>query len=80
MYAITELTTRMLALPLSLVLLSNCSSQSIYENLQHDQVRRCEQIPIAQQATCKAQYQTEYDEYKKLREQLEVEARLEEFE
>lgn len=59
---------------------TSCSYQSIYRNIQEDGRRRCEEIPIAQQATCKARYQTNYEEYNKIREQLKVEARLEEFE
>ena len=51
--------------------LAACSNEAIYQSIQLDGLRGCEEIPIAQQAGCKAQYQKDYDTYKRERDALQ---------
>lgn len=52
---------------LALLSLAGCSNEALYQAIQENRLQACEQIPIAQQAACKAQYQTDYDTYKRER-------------
>lgn len=59
---------------IALTLLSGCSNRQLYENLQQDQWRRCETLPIAQQAACKSRFEKGYEEYKRELDALRIEA------
>lgn len=50
--------------------LSGCSYEAMYKSIQQDNLRACEEIPIAQQAGCKARYQTDYDTYRRQRAEI----------
>ncbi|PCI79679.1 MAG: hypothetical protein COB20_04260 [SAR86 cluster bacterium] len=65
-------TGRLAALSLGLLALSlnACSNEAIYQSIQQNGLRACEEIPIAQQAGCKAQYQKDYATYKRERDSL----------
>lgn len=62
--------TFLTGLPLVVLLSGGCSSQQLYEAIRENRLQRCEEIPIPQQTDCKAQYETEYDEYRREREAL----------
>lgn len=64
---------RLATLSLGLVALSvnGCSNEAMYQSIQQDGLRACEEIPVAQQASCKAQYQKDYATYKRERDSLE---------
>lgn len=49
---------------------SSCSNRAIYENIQQNQLRACEELPIPQQAQCKAQYGTTYEQYRRERDRI----------
>ena len=68
-------TTRLEILSLGLLALSlnACSNEAIYQSIQQNGLRACEEIPIAQQASCRAQYQKDYATYKRERDALEEE-------
>lgn len=55
---------------LMILALSTCSNEAMYQSIQQDGLRGCEEIPIAQQASCKAQYQKDYATYKRERDAL----------
>lgn len=55
---------------MALLKLTACSNEAIYQSIQQDGLRSCEEIPIAQQASCKAQYQKDYATYKRERDAL----------
>lgn len=55
----------------ALLSLTACSNEAIYQSIQQDGLRGCEEIPIAQQASCKAQYQKDYATYKRERDALQ---------
>jgi len=40
--------------------LAACSYEAMYQSIRLDGLRGCEEIPIAQQAGCKAQYRKDY--------------------
>ena len=63
---------RLARLSLGLIALSlnACSNEAIYQSIQQNGLRACEEIPIAQQASCKAQYQKDYATYKRERDSL----------
>lgn len=65
-------TSRLAALLLGLLALSlnACSNEAMYQSIQQDGLRSCEEIPIAQQASCKARYQKDYATYKRERDSL----------
>jgi hypothetical protein len=63
------------ALSLIAALLASCSHEATYRNIQENNLRRCEEIPIAQQRDCRALYQKDYDEYRRELEQLDRETR-----
>ena len=50
--------------------LNACSNEAIYQSIQQNGLRACEEIPIAQQAHCKTQYQKDYATYKRERDAL----------
>ena len=52
------------------LLLTACTSEALYNSIQQNQLQRCETIPIAQQAACKQQFQTSYEEYRRERDAL----------
>ncbi|GJM11883.1 MAG: hypothetical protein DHS20C12_02860 [Pseudohongiella sp.] len=56
---------------LVLVGLASCSNKAMYQTLQQNGLRACQEIPIAQQPSCKAQYQKDYETYKRERDALE---------
>lgn len=66
--------TASLVLLTSAISLSSCSNRAIYETVQMNQLRRCEEIPIPQQANCREQFQTSFDEYTRGRNELKEEA------
>jgi len=47
-----------------------CSNKALYENIQQNQLRACESLPVPQQAQCKSQYDTTYEEYRRGLEQI----------
>lgn len=67
-----RLTARLAILSLGLLALSlnACSNEAIYQSIQQNGLRACEEIPIAQQADCRAQYQKDYATYKRERDSL----------
>ena len=69
-----RLTGRLATLSLGLlgVGLNGCSNEAMYQSIQQNGLRACEEIPIAQQASCKAQYQKDYATYKRERDSLKV--------
>ena len=50
--------------------LGACSNEALYQAIQENRLQACEEIPIAQQASCNAQYQTDYESYKRDRDAL----------
>jgi len=52
---------------LTLASLAGCSNKALYQAIQQNRLQACEEIPIPQQAACKAQYQTDYDSYRRAR-------------
>lgn len=61
----------MLAFGLFILNLNACSNEAIYQSIQQNALRACEEIPIAQQASCRAQYQKDYATYKRERDALD---------
>lgn len=55
---------------LCLVVLTSCSAESVYNSVQLNNLRRCEQIPIPMQEDCKAQYRVSFEEYERDLEEL----------
>jgi len=47
-----------------------CSNRALYESIQQNGLQECEKLPIPQQAQCKSQYQTDYDEYRRERDRI----------
>jgi hypothetical protein len=47
-----------------------CSNKALYQTIQLNGLRACEQRPIFQQKSCKAQYQKDYATYKQERDAL----------
>ncbi|MCY4263297.1 MAG: hypothetical protein OXE78_00345 [Gammaproteobacteria bacterium] len=43
------------------------SNQAVYESIQLNQLRRCQQLPIPQQAGCREGFQTSWGEYSRQR-------------
>lgn len=70
---------RAIAMVIAAVGLGACSSEAMYRAIQLNRQQACEQIPIAQQASCKAQYQTDYESYKRQRESLSTAQKAGEF-
>jgi hypothetical protein len=60
----------LLLIPLLAGMLSACTSRNLYEAIQQNRLQRCEEIPIPQQANCRAQYQQSYEDYKNERDAL----------
>ena len=73
LYQTRRITVRLAILSLGLLILSlnACSNEAIYQSIQQNGLRACEEIPIAQQASCRAQYQKDYATYKRERDSLE---------
>lgn len=65
--------TRRVALLLTLASLAGCSNKALYQAIQQNRLQACEEIPIPQQAACKAQYQTDYESYKRQRDLAKLE-------
>ena len=59
-----------LSLGLLALSLNTCSNEAIYQSIQQNGLRACEEIPIAQQASCKSRYQKDYATYKRERDEL----------
>lgn len=74
LYRPCRLTARLATFSLGLVALSlnGCSNEAMYQSIQQNGLRACEEIPIAQQASCKAQYQKDYATYKRERDSLKA--------
>ncbi len=53
---------------------SACSYQAIYDNIQSNRLRNCEEQPWPQWESCKAQYQLDYEEYERQRQALMIES------
>lgn len=45
--------------------LTGCSNEALYNAIQENRLQACETLPIAQQEGCKAQYQTDYESYRR---------------
>lgn len=45
--------------------LTGCSSEAMYNAIQENRLQACEALPIAQQEGCKAQYQSDYESYRR---------------
>ena len=67
-----KLTSRLLRhlMLLAPLLATSCTNEALYNAVQQNQLQRCETIPIAQQATCKQQFQTSYEDYRRERDAL----------
>lgn len=59
-----------LLVPLLVGTLSGCTNRNLYQAIQQNRLQRCEEIPIPQQANCRAQYQQSYEDYKSERDAL----------
>ncbi|MDA1371221.1 MAG: hypothetical protein O2971_10735 [Proteobacteria bacterium] len=64
----------LVALTLS-VLLPGCTNQQLFNAIRENNQQRCEEIPIPQQAACKAQYKTDYEDYRQDYEAIEYKER-----
>lgn len=53
--------------------LNACSHEALYKNIQQNGPRACEERPVFQQASYKAQYQKDYETYKRERDALKEE-------
>ncbi|MDA1371110.1 MAG: hypothetical protein O2971_10160 [Proteobacteria bacterium] len=62
--------TFLTGLLLVVLLAGGCSSQQLFEAIRENRLQHCEEIPIPQQTACKAQYEPDYDEYRREREAL----------
>ena len=62
LYSFWRHTGRLAALTLGLLALSlnGCSNEAMYQSIQQNGLRASEEIPIAQQASCKTQHQKDY--------------------
>jgi len=47
----------------------SCTNRNVYELIQQNRLQACEERPIPQQAACKESYQTDYDVYRRERDQ-----------
>ena len=74
LYSFWRHTGRLAALTLGLLALSlnGFSNEVMYQSVQQNVLRACEEVPIAQQASCKAQYQKDYATYKRERDFLKA--------
>jgi hypothetical protein len=52
--------------------LNGSSNEAMYQSIQQNGLRACEEIPIAQQASCKAQYQKDSATYNRERDSLKA--------
>lgn len=52
----------------ALVGLPACNNQALYEVIRQNRLQECETRPIPQQESCKAAHQTDYEEYRRERE------------
>ncbi len=52
------------------LVLGACSNQQIYEAIQQNRLQACEERPIPERRTCEANYQMDYEEYRREREEL----------
>lgn len=68
----TSTTSRITTLLLlaTLLLTGACSNGARYELIRQNRLQECETLPIPQQAQCKAQYQTDYETYRREREAI----------
>ncbi len=64
-----------IALTLS-VLLPGCTNQQLFNAIRVNNLQQCEEIPIPQQGACKAQYKTDYEDYRLDIGAIECEERL----
>ena len=68
--ATARATVRALLLLIACSLLMTCSNRAIYNSIQQDGRRLCEQKPIPTQKACREQYDTSFDEYERERSAL----------
>lgn len=65
---------RVIILTLALLLAgAACTSEQIYNAIRENRIQACENIPIPQQESCRAQYETSYEEYDRDLEELRAE-------
>ena len=50
-----------------------CTSEQVYNAIRENRIQDCENIPIPQQESCRAQYETSYEEYRRDLEELRAE-------
>ncbi|QIL91040.1 hypothetical protein GNX18_15610 [Microbulbifer sp. SH-1] len=50
--------------------LAACSNQQLYDGIQQNRIQHCERYPDSQYAQCVAQYQKDYREYERERQEL----------
>ena len=54
----------------AIIAIGGCSNQAIYENVQQDRKRECEQLQAHDRQRCLAGYERSYEEYEEEREKL----------
>ncbi|MFT7472654.1 MAG: hypothetical protein ACI8XU_002557 [Kiritimatiellia bacterium] len=71
-YCPRRLTGRLITLSMGFLALSlnGCSNEAMYQAIRQNGLRACEEMPTAQQASRKAQYQKDYATYKRERDSL----------
>jgi hypothetical protein len=60
-------TSRLLTALAMMAILAGCESRQVYQAIQENRWRACEEQPIPQQAACRSQYEMSYREYEGLR-------------
>lgn len=56
----------LLMLPV-LILVAGCSNKAVYDNLQHNQKLKCEQLPISEYERCMRGTEKSFEEYEQER-------------
>ena len=56
-----------------LLVMAGCTNEQLYNAIRENRIQDCENIPIPQQESCRAQYETSYEEYRRDLEELRAE-------
>ncbi len=52
------------------LLLSACSNQAVYDNLQHNQLQECDRAPLSEYEACRERAGMSYEAYQRQRQQV----------
>lgn len=59
--------------PVIALLLTGCSNQAVYDNIQHNNRKACDKVPASQYEACIERTGKPYEEYERERKEIVVE-------